>query len=198
LKNIMSAIPSTPKAAIMTYSRAQLALIQSPLWFCLKAQPKREHLAAIGLRRQLSVPCYAPRIRFRKMTRRGAVWFIEAMFPGYLFAHFKYTDQHRRVGHSPGIQGIVQFGDDLATVDATFIASLQQTSDADEIVTIDPEIKVGQEVRITTGPFQGLDALVTRLMPAKERIRVLLSFLGRPVETEVALPQVLSLTPRRL
>jgi transcriptional antiterminator RfaH len=182
----------------MTYSRAQLALIQSPLWFCLKAQPKREHLAAIGLRRQLSVPCYSPRIRFRKMTRRGAVWFVEAMFPGYLFAHFKYNDQHRRVGHSPGIQGIVQFGDDLATVDSTFITSLQQTSDEAEIVTIDPEIKVGQEVRITTGPFQGLEALVTRLMPAKERIRVLLSFLGRPVETEIALPQVLSLAPRKI
>ena len=101
----------------MTYSRAQLALIETPLWFCLKSQPKREHLAAIGLRRQLNVPCYAPRLRFRKMTSRGAVWFVEAMFPGYLFAQFVYSLQHRRVGHSPGIQGIVQFGDDLATVD---------------------------------------------------------------------------------
>ncbi|HEU0207845.1 MAG TPA: transcription termination/antitermination NusG family protein [Candidatus Udaeobacter sp.] len=182
----------------MTFSRAQLALIRTPLWFCLRAQPKREHLAAIGLRRQLNVPCYAPRLRYRKMTRRGAVWFVEAMFPGYLFAQFVYTDQNRRVGHSPGIQGIVQFGDDLATVDCGLITSLQQTSDAEEIVTIDPEIQVGQEVRITTGPFQGLEALVTRLIPAKERIRVLLSFLGRSVETEVALPQVLSLAPRKL
>lgn len=132
------------------------------------------------------------------MTRRGAVWFVEAMFPGYLFAQFVYPDEHRRVGHSPGIQGIVQFGDDLATVDSVFIASLQQTSGEEEIVTIDPEIKVGQEVRIATGPFQGLEALVTRLIPAKERIRVLLSFLGRPVETEVSLPQVLSLAPRRI
>jgi transcriptional antiterminator RfaH len=182
----------------MTFSRTQLTLVRTPLWFCLRAQPKREHLAAIGLRRQLNVPCYAPRLRFRKMTRRGAVWFVEAMFPGYLFAQFVYTDQHRRVGHSPGIQGIVQFGDDLATVDAGLISSLQHTSDQEEIVTIDPEIEVGQEVRITTGPFQGLEALVTRLIPAKERVRVLLSFLGRSVETEVALPQVLSLAPRKL
>lgn len=182
----------------MTYSRAQLALIKNPLWFCLRAQPKREHLAAIGLRRQLNIASYAPRLRFRKMTRRGAVWFVEAMFPGYLFAQFIYSDQHRRVGHSPGIQGIVQFGDDLATVDSALIMSLQETSGEDEIVTIDPEIRVGQEVRIAAGPFQGLEALVTRLMPAKERIRVLLSFLGRPVETEISLPQVLSLAPRKI
>jgi transcriptional antiterminator RfaH len=182
----------------MTYSRAQLALTRTPLWFCLKAQPKREHLAAVGLRRQLNVPCYAPRVRFRKMTRRGAVWFVEAMFPGYLFAHFIYPDAHRRVAHSPGIQGIVQFGDDLATVDSSLISSLQEASGEEAIVTIDPEIQVGQEIRIASGPFQGLEALVTRLMPAKERIRVLLSFLGRPVETEVALPQVLSLSPRKI
>ena len=69
----------------MTFSRTQLAVVRTPLWFCLRAQPKREHLAALGLRRQLNVPCYAPRLRFRKMTRRGAVWFVEAMFPAYSF-----------------------------------------------------------------------------------------------------------------
>jgi transcriptional antiterminator RfaH len=182
----------------MTYSRAQLALVETPLWFCLKSQPKREHLAAVGLRRQLNVPCYAPRLRFRKMTSRGAVWFVEAMFPGYLFAQFVFSLQHRRVGHSPGIQGIVQFGDDLATVDSATIAALRETSDDEEIVTIDPEIKVGEAVRITEGPFQGLEALVTRLLPAKERIRVLLAFLGRPVETEISIPKVLSLAPRKI
>jgi transcriptional antiterminator RfaH len=194
----MSALPSTPRLGIMTYSQAQLALMNTPLWFCLKAQTKREHLAAVGLRRQLNIPCYAPRLRFRKMTRRGAVWFVEAMFPGYLFAQFVYSHQHRRVGHSPGVQGLVQFGDDLATVDSRTIAALQQTSDESEIVTIDPEIQVGHEVRITEGPFQGLEAVVTRLMPAKERIRVLLAFLGRSLETEVAIPQVMSLEPRRI
>ena len=182
----------------MTYSRAQLALIETPLWFCLKSQPKREHLAAIGLRRQLNVPCYAPRLRYRKMTSRGAVWFVEAMFPGYLFAQFVYSLQNRRVGHAPGIQGIVQFGDDLATVDATTIANLRKTSDDEEIVTIDPEIQVGEAVRIIQGPFHGLEALVTRLLPAKERVRVLLAFLGRSVETEVATPQILSLAPRKI
>jgi transcriptional antiterminator RfaH len=176
----------------MTYPRAQLTLVDTPLWFCLKAQPKREHLAAIGLRRQLKIACCSPRLRFRKMTRRGAVWFVEAMFPGYLFAEFVYWEQYRRVGHSPGIQGIVQFGDDLATVDPSTIAALQRSGDEKEIVTIDPEIKIGQVVRIAEGPFQGLEAVVTQLLPARERIRVLLEFLGRTLETEIATPKVLS------
>src|SRR5258707_3918560 len=78
----------------VTQSSAALALVPEPVWFCLKTQPKREHLAAIMLRRQFSVECFSPRLRFRRMTRRGPVWFVEAMFPGYLFARFIYSTQH--------------------------------------------------------------------------------------------------------
>src|SRR5207244_13610364 len=139
----------------MTRSRAELAVLRTPLWFCARTLPKHEHIAAAGLRRQLNIECCSPRLRFRKMTRRGAVWFVEAMFPGYLFAEFVYWEQHRRVGHSHGIQGIVQFGDDLATVDSSTIAALQRSGGEKENVTIDPEIKIGQVVRIAEGPFQG-------------------------------------------
>src|SRR6266478_1970126 len=132
-----SALP----AFIMTHSRAQLALSDVPLWFCLRTQPKHEHVAATGLRRQLQIPCFSPRLRFRKATRRGAVWFVEAMFPGYLFAQFVYPLQHRRVGHSSGIQGIVQFGDYVATLDPGTMEALQQKTGEEEILTIDPEIQ---------------------------------------------------------
>ena len=175
----------------MTHSRAQLALSETPFWFCLRTQPKHEHLAAAGLHRQLQIPCFSPRIRFRKATKRGAVWFVEAMFPGYLFARFVYLLQHRRVEHSPGIQCLLHFGDYVATISEDAVAALQQQAGADEIVTVDPEIQVGQSVRIAEGPFQGLEALVTQLMPAKERIRVLLEFLGRSVEMELPTPKVL-------
>ena len=181
----------------MTCSLVQLARIEDALWFCLKAQPKHEHIAAISLRRHLEIMCFSPRIRFRKPTRRGAVWFVEAMFPGYLFAHFTYARQHRQVEYSSGIQGVVRFGDQVATIDSNVIANLQSKTGDEEIITFNPEIEVGQSVQIAEGPFQGLEALVTRLLPAKERIRVLLEFLGRSVEMEVPTPKVLPLvTPR--
>lgn len=183
--------------APMTYSFEQLATMNEPMWFCLKAQPKREHIAAVGLRRQQNIPCFSPRIRFQKMTRRGTVWFMEAMFPGYLFARFFYLQERRKAEHSPGIQSIVSFGEQIAVIEPEAIASLQKTAGEDEIVTIDPAIQVGQSVQITEGPFQGIEALVTQLLPAKERIRVLLEFLGRPVETELRIPGVISLERAR-
>lgn len=176
---------------LMTHSRAQLAQTDRPMWFCLRTQPKHEHVAALALRRQFEIPCFSPRLRFKKATRRGAVWFVEAMFPGYLFAQFVYPLLHRRVEYASGVQGIVHFGEYLATIDAATITSLREKAGEEEIVTIDPEIAIGQQVKIAEGPFQGLEALVTRVLPAKERVRVLLEFLGRSVETEVSAPTVL-------
>src|SRR3984893_13287014 len=94
---------------IMTQSRAQLASSNMPIWFCLRTQPKHEHIAAAALRHRLEIRCFAPRVRFPKATRRGRVWFVEAMFPGYLFAQFVFPLLHRRGEHSHGIPRSVPF-----------------------------------------------------------------------------------------
>ena len=176
----------------MTQSSALLALVPDPVWFCLTTQPKREHLAATALRRQFGVECFSPRLRFRRMTQRGPVWFVEAMFPGYLFAKFIYSTQHRAVESSHGIRGIVHFGDRLATLPENIVTALQSRVGAEEVVTLDCSIKVGQSVEIIEGPFRGLEVVVTNLLPAKERIRVLFEFLGRPLEIEISTAKVLA------
>src|SRR3954452_7263073 len=175
----------------MTHSLSDLSQLEIPLWFCVKAQPKREHLAASSLQKVASIACYAPRIRFRKLTQRGLVWFVEPLFPGYFFAEFVYAQQRRLVEHSSGVHHIVAFGEQIATIDAASVEMLQQSAADGEIVTIAPEIREGQAVQIAEGPFQGLQALVTRVIPAKKRVQVLLEFLGRSLETELPVPRVL-------
>jgi transcriptional antiterminator RfaH len=176
----------------VTQSSASLALLDEPFWFCLKAQPKREDLAATVLRRQFHVECFSPRLRFRKMTQRGPVWFVEAMFPGYLFAKFVYSQQHRAVESCHGIRGIVHFGDRLATLSEAIVVGLQSRVGAEEVVTVDSFIETGQPVQIIEGPFQGLEVVVTHLLPTKDRIRVLFEFLGRSVEMEIPRAKVLA------
>src|SRR3989440_2206887 len=183
---------ANPVVVYVTQSPPLLALLDEPFWFCLKAQPKREHLAATALRRQFHIECVSPRLRFRKLTRRGPVWFVEAMFPGYLFAKFVYSTQHRAVESSHGIRGIVHFGYRLATVSENVVTALQSRVGSEEVVTLDCSIKIGQSVQIIDGPFQGLDVVVTHLLPAKERVRVLFDFLGRSVEMEVSTAKVLA------
>ena len=175
----------------MTESPALLALSNDPVWFCLRAEPKREHLAATALRRRFKIECLSPRLRFRKLTQRGPVWFVEAMFPGYLFAKFVYSAQHRAVESSHGVRGIVRFGERLATLPEDTMVALQSRAGAEEVVAVDSSPKIGQPVQLIEGPFRGLEVVVTQLLPARERIRVLLEFLGRSLEMEVPAEKVL-------
>src|SRR5207249_10547105 len=108
----------------MTVDSSDCAKPEEPFWFCLKAQPKREHLVASGLRKQFGIVCFAPRLRLRKLTRRGAVRFVEAMFPGYFFAQFDHVTERLRVEHADGVRGLVQFGDQLATIASLIIDAL--------------------------------------------------------------------------
>ena len=159
-------------------------------WFCLKAAPKREHLAATTLNRELQIQVVAPRIRFRKLTGRGPVWFVEAMFPGYLFAEFVYREHHRRVVHSHGVTGLVHFGDHVPTIEAKTLDTLRTAGN--EVITFDRQLEIGETVKIAEGPLQGFEAVVTRHLPAANRIQILLEFLGRGIEIAVHEPQIIS------
>ncbi|MBE0545468.1 MAG: hypothetical protein IH623_29375 [Verrucomicrobia bacterium] len=161
---------------------------ESPFaWFCLKSRPKHEHIAARHLAGMDGVETFLPRIRFRRKTRQGPAWVTEALFPGYLFARFDWHASLRRVHHAPGVAGVVHFGDKWPTLAAAAIAELRELCGPDELRILSADMEVGDAVEIAAGAFQGLQAVVTRVMPAKARIAVLLGFLGR--QTQVELPQ---------
>ena len=181
----------------MTFSAADILKQTEAYWFCLKAQPKHEHIAAASLRRNMGLECLSPRIRFRKNTRRGPVWFVEAMFPGYLFARFVFSEVHRQVQAAHGVSTIVRFGSRVASIPEATIASLREISGDEELVVFNPEPRVGDEVQIAEGALLGLEAVVTQVLPARERVKVLIEFLGRTVEAEISAPRVIpNVSPR--
>jgi transcriptional antiterminator RfaH len=157
------------------------------LWFCLKSQPKHEHIAAAHLRQNSTVGVFLPRVRFKRATRRGTVWVTEALFPGYLFARFDWQSSLRLVQHSRGVRGVVHFGERWPAIPEAVIRELQQAIGADELRTIPENFIPGDEVEITEGAMRGLRAVVTRVMPGRERIAVLMEFLGR--QTMIELPR---------
>jgi transcriptional antiterminator RfaH len=160
-------------------------------WYCLRTQPKSEHIAAGHLRVIAGIEVYCPRLRFRRMTRRGPVWFSEAVFPGYLFAKFVPFDHLKEVTYSAGVSGVLKFGDRLATVADEVIEDLRNYTGPEECRVIDAEVKEGDTVTITGGVFQGLSTVVTQLVPARERVRVLVEFLGQTRQVEVSKSELL-------
>src|SRR5918996_5174987 len=96
-----------------------------PAWFCVRSQPKYEHLAAATLRRNLCLDVVNPRIRFRRATVRGPVWVTESVFPNYLFARFDRGQLLREVQHSLGVAGIVHFGPFWPTIPDDVVEELR-------------------------------------------------------------------------
>jgi transcriptional antiterminator RfaH len=160
-------------------------------WFCLRSQPKHEHIAAAHLRMIEGVTVFCPRIRFKKTFRRGPVWVTEALFPGYLFAQFMLTEMHRQVRYAHGVSGIVQFGGRYASIEMGAILQLQEYSGPGEIKELNYKLSQGDQVKIVEGIFVGLEAVVTRVVPARERVKILMDFLGRKVEAELQHKSVL-------
>ena len=155
-------------------------------WFCLRSQPKHEHIAAAHLARFGDVDVFNPRIRFTRSTRKGPIWVTESLFPNYLYARFNWKSNLSKVRYSPGISSVVHFGTRWPTVPDEAIDQLRLTLGKDQIHEI-PPVAVGDTVDIAGGAFHGLQGVVTRLMPAKERVKVLLDFLGRQTMIEVPL-----------
>lgn len=155
-------------------------------WYCLVTLPKKEGLAARHLEAEFNLPAFAPIVRFRKNTRRGPVWFQEAMFPGYLFVHCKPVEDYRRLLAGRGVRGMVTYGDHVPSVPAGFIEIVRAQLEAARAAAEEDPFEAGLSVTIADGAFKQLEAVVLGRIPGKERVRILLEFLGREVTLDVA------------
>ncbi len=160
-------------------------------WFCLRSQPKHEHIAAAHLRKMEGVGVFLPRVRFQRATRQGMAWTTEALFPNYLFARFDWHNSLRQVQAARGVSGVVHFGERWPVIPEATIADLQSAFGADELHTISAALHPGDTVEIAEGAMRGLRAVVTRVMPNRERVAVLMEFLGRQTTIEMPASSVI-------
>lgn len=165
----------------------QNAQPQAYAWYALRSQLKREPLAAAVLHEFDGVESYCPRIRYRRKTRSGWQWITEALFPGYLFARFEMVASRRRVQSAQGVRGLVEVGGKCPKIPDALIIELQEhVADSIQPLQIEePAVRAGEPVEITSGPFAGMLAVVKQVIPSKERVAILLDFLGRELQAEL-------------
>ncbi|HEX4264538.1 MAG TPA: transcription termination/antitermination NusG family protein [Verrucomicrobiae bacterium] len=155
-------------------------------WFCLRCQPKHEHMAAGYLQKDAGMEVFLPRIRFRRATKRGRVWVTEALFPNYLFARFEWEKSLRHAQHAHGVQTVVHFGNRWPAIPDESIEELRHLWGGKEIHVLEDKLETGDTVRIVQGPLQGMQAVVSQALSSRERVAVLLDFLGRQTCVEVS------------
>ena len=114
-----------------------------PAWFCLRSQPKHEHIAAAHLRRISGIDVFVPRISFKRITRNGLAWVTEALFPNYLFARFDWSRSLRQIYYLPGVSGVVHFGSHWPVIPDAAIDGLRASVGTSEIHVIPAEVSPG-------------------------------------------------------
>ncbi|HBJ83981.1 MAG TPA: hypothetical protein DDZ88_08955 [Verrucomicrobiales bacterium] len=164
----------------------------TPAWYVVHTRPKCEHIAAALMAGLENVEAWCPRIRFQRNTRRGKVWFVEALFPSYFFAKFAPAESLRAVKYSQSVIKVVDFGGNLTPVPDRAIEELKAEMNHIDICEVEVGVKVGDTVELTEGPMRGLKGIVNALLSGADRVRILLEFLGRENAVEVPMSKILT------
>ena len=155
-------------------------------WFAVRAQPRKELLAEMQLRRQ-SFETFFPKAmaapRSHASAKRKPIKGPSQapFFPGYLFVRMDLDKTRwRSINGTIGVIGLVQFGDRPSPAPKGFIEGLIAATRNDGVLGAPEPIPVGAAVRLIGGPF---DAHVGTLIAAApdDRVKVLLELLGRAI-----------------
>ena len=114
----------------------------------------------------------------------------ERVFPGYVLVEMLMDDDSWYVvRHTPGVTKFVgSQKKPIPAKDAEIKRILMRSQPVAPKIEID--LKVGDVVRITSGPFADFEGTVTEVSPEKERLKASVSIFGRETPVELAFNQV--------
>jgi transcription elongation factor/antiterminator RfaH len=160
-------------------------------WYAVKSQPRREHHAALCLRKQ-DFPAFLPCHRRSRRHARKIDTVLAPLFPGYLFVSLDLArDRWRSVNGTRGVCGLVMQGERPAPVPRGIVEALNQRCDAQGVLTAFEELKTGQSVRIIAGAFADFIGELDR-QDSVGRIRVLLDIMGGRIPVALSRADVIS------
>ena len=152
-------------------------------WFVAQLRPNGLAKARAHLRRQRFESFSPERMgtrphQGRLMQRR------QPLFPGYLFVQFDpATPGWTAINNTRGIARLLlQDPRHPRPLPRGLIAGLQARCGSDELLKPADDLKVGEQIRILSGPFADFITRVDQL-PDSERVSVLLDLMGRDVRT---------------
>ncbi len=156
---------------------------QDRLWYVVYSKPRREEFAQTHLRRK-GLEVFFPRLSLPhyKLGQEQLV----PLFPNYLFVRLQLPEEYAYAIWSPGVKTIVSFNGVPAPIDDEVVSFLQKQATQGDILTGQPNLTVGQEVRIKGGPLDGILGIIQDPPDARGRVGVLMQLLSRQVK--VALP----------
>jgi transcriptional antiterminator RfaH len=102
-----------------------------------------------------------------------------------LFVCCSLDERLDEIRYVTGVSSLVHFGQKIPSIPDPVIEELKQCFEAGEPMPVEDHLYPGAEVTVAEGSFLGFRGIVVRMLPARQRVQILLDFLGRTTVAEV-------------
>ena len=113
------------------------------------------------------------------------------VYPGYVFVEMIMSDDSWYVvRNTRGVTGFVSPGAKPVPLPEDEVKRIKQIMGMEAPTRVKLHLDIGQQIRVTHGPFQDFHGVVDEVTPDKEKVRVLISIFGRETPVELDFGQV--------
>jgi len=118
--------------------------------------------------------------KLRQYSHKRAQYVTGVLFPLYTFVKLDIEKDHRLIIYTRGVLRILGIGGVPHPISDTIVERIKNSCDENGIINAkytEEEIKKGDRVRITSGPMEGVEAVVSGLYSDQQRIEILMDLL---------------------
>jgi transcriptional antiterminator RfaH len=156
-------------------------------WYVVYSKRHAEESVQLHFRLK-GLECFFPRLLLPKTTPKHRR--IVPLFPNYLFVRICFLEEFQYVFWTHGVKRFVSFNGIPAALDEEVVTFIMRQANAEGIVTARSNLKAGEQVRVSRGPFQGLVGIIQEPPNVRGRVKILLELLARQVRAEVPIEYV--------
>jgi transcriptional antiterminator RfaH len=158
-------------------------------WFVVQTKPGAEHRVETHLLNQ-KIETFLPLIEAHQYRNGKIVQIIRPFFPNYLFARLDLELHYYKVKWTRGVSKILGTADGPIPISDKVIQAIKERIGEGNLVRLEEELKEGDLVQITSGPFKELNGIFQKKISDHGRVRILLDLIGVEVPVQIARWQI--------
>jgi transcription elongation factor/antiterminator RfaH len=164
-------------------------LDSSRLWYVIHTKPGDEDRVNINLQNQ-EIETFLPLLETYQYCGGKMIQKIRSLFPNYLFARLDLESHYYKVKWTRGVNKILGSGKEPIPLSEKVIQAIKERLGEDNLVKLEDELKDGDSIQVTSGPFKNLRGIFQKVMSSKGRVRILLSLIGVDVPVQISKWQI--------
>ena len=159
------------------------------LWYVVQTKPGNEDRVNGNLVNQ-EIESFLPLLSTFQYSSGKMVPRIKPLFPNYLFAKLDLMLHYNKVKYTRGVSKILGSGEGPIPISEKVIEAIRRRMGEDNLVRLEDELREGDLVQVTSGPFKDLVGIFNKKMSGKGRVKILLSLIGVDVPVQISKWQI--------